>query len=111
MRGNAHVRFGGRAGEPCCAKARWRAPVRPYQERLNKEIKRRTNVVGIFPNRNATVRLIGAVLAEQNDEWAEARRYMNPRGLKKAALAVVDGDGRSETDDAAIKDNQQKAAG
>ena len=51
-------------------------------ERLNAEIKRRTNVVGIFPNEAAIVRLIGAILLEQNDEWSVQRRYMPLETMK-----------------------------
>jgi putative transposase len=61
-------------------------------ERLNKEVKRRADVVGIFPGEAAIVRLIGAVLLEANDEWQLQHRYMQVEAMAELAPPLIEGE-------------------
>ena len=86
-------------GLPCPAPCQ--AALDQSLERLNKEVKRRADVVGIFPNEGAIIRLIGAVLLEQNDEWLLQHRYMQVEAMAELIAPTIDAEPNQITADAA----------
>lgn len=71
-------------------------------DRLNKEIRRRTDVIGASPTRDAVIRLVGAALAEQRDEWTEGRRHLGLELLRKARLTLIPGTTTEQEDTTAL---------
>jgi hypothetical protein len=71
-------------------------------ERLNKEVKRRADVVGIFPSEQSILRLIGAVLLEANDEWQLQQRYMQVEAMAELAPPLIEIEGEVAPDHATI---------
>ena len=93
-----------RAGETVVRKDATAPRPDPYLERVNKEIKRRTNVVGIFPNELGIVRLAGSVLIEVHDEWqVSERRYLSEASMAK--LYAIDNDA-NDTKEVGTKSNE-----